>query len=426
MNIYLGLGSNEGDRRSYILQALSLLKSSVQIEKISSLYESPALLPDHYDSSWNRPFLNMVLKGKTSLDIKSLFSVIQDIEIQLGRTKDHQKWSPRTIDIDILAVDGMEWNDKTLTIPHPSLAKRDFVLSPLREIEPDLKIHNQSVLQLFRKLESQLPAWMDIFNLTPDSFSDGGDLFNEEEAAENIKNKIKEKIKMNMEFFIQYIDVGGYSTRPGSLDIDVEEEWRRIHLFFEALRDINHLMKISVDTFRTEIAKRALKHGADVINDVSGLSDPQMVDLLKEFDCDYILMHSLSVPANKEITFSEQQDPVKEVKNWLEQKLNMLEKNHINLKRIIFDPGIGFGKTAQQSLILLKNITAFMTYPVRLMIGHSRKSFISDFSNIQNPALRDFESIGVSMELAGKGVDVIRVHNASKHVRAWLAQKHIS
>ena len=426
MNVYLGLGSNEEDRRSHIFQALSLLKSSFQIEKISSLYENPALLPDHYDSSWNRPFLNMAVKGKTSLDIENLFSVIQSIETQLGRLKDHQKWSPRTIDIDILAVDDMKLCNDTLIIPHPFLAERDFVLSPLRDIEPDLKINNQSVLQLSRKLESKLPAWMDIFNLTPDSFSDGGDLFNKEEISEKIKSKIEEKIKMNMAFFVQYLDVGGYSTRPSALNIDIEEEWNRIYPVLEILKNINHFMKVSVDTFRAEIAKRALKLGADVINDVSGLSDSKMLDLLKDSDCDYILMHSLSVPADKKITFSEQQDPVKEIQNWLEQKLNILEINHIDLKRIIFDPGIGFGKTAQQSLILLKNIDAFMKYPIRLMIGHSRKSFIGDFSKIQNPALRDFESIGISMELARKGVDIIRVHNASKHVRAWLAQKHIS
>lgn len=426
MNIYLGLGSNEGDKKSHILQALSLLKSSVQIEKVSPLYENPALLPNQYDSSWNRPFLNMVLKGRTSLDIKEFFSVIQNIETQLGRLKNHQKWSPRTIDIDILAVDELEYSDKNLTIPHPALTERDFVLSPFRDIDPDLKINDQSILYLCRHLKNKLPAWMDILNVTPDSFSDGGDFFYKKEVSEKIKHKIEEKIKTNEAFFVQYMDVGGYSTRPGALDISVEEEWCRVSPFFEIIKDVKHFVKISVDTFRAEIAKKALEHGADMINDVSGLSDSKMLNLLKDSDCDYVLMHSLGVPTDKKITFSEKQNPVEEVKNWLEQKLDILEKNRIHLKRVIFDPGIGFGKTAQQSLILLKNITDFMKYPVRLMLGHSRKSFIADFSKVQNPALRDFESIGISMELAEKGVDIIRVHDASKHARAWLAQKHIS
>ena len=425
MNVYLGLGSNEGDRKSYIFRALSLLKSSVQIEKISPFYENPALLPDHYDLSWNRPFLNITLKGKTSLDMENLLLVLQSIERQLGRLRDHRKWSPRTIDIDILAAENMEWHNETLTVPHPLLAQRDFVLSPLRDIEPHLKIKNQSVLQLSRQLRNKLPAWMDIFNLTPDSFSDGGNLF-KGEISENVKDQITEKIKVNEEFFVQYLDLGGYSTRPGAVDIDVEEEWHRIGFVFEILKGIDHSMKISVDTFRAEIAKRALQFGVDVVNDVSGLSDPLMINLLKDSDCDYVLMHSLSVPAGREITFSEKQDPVKEIKDWLEKKLNLLEKNKVNLKRIIFDPGIGFGKTAQQSLILLKNLSAFMKYPVRLMVGHSRKSFMSAFSKVQKPALRDFESIGISMELAEKGVDIIRVHSADKHIRAWLAHKHIS
>lgn len=424
-NVYLGLGSNEGDRKSNIFRALSLLKSSVQIEKVSSFYENPALLPDHYDSSWNHPFLNIALRGKTSLDIKNLFSLIQDIERKLGRLKNPDRWSPRTIDIDILLVENVELCDEILTVPHPALAQRDFVLSPLRDIEPDLKIKGQSVLQLSRKLKNKLPAWMDILNLTPDSFSDGGEFF-KGEISENYKNQIKEKIKINGEFFVQYLDVGGYSTRPSALDINVEEEWRRIELVFEILQSRDHLMKISVDTFRAEIAKKALKSGVDTINDVSGLSDSQMMNVLKEFDCDYILMHSLSVPAKKEVTFSEKQNPVKEIKDWLEKKLNLLEQNKINLRRIIFDPGIGFGKTPHQSLDILKNIEEFMKYPVRLMAGHSRKSFMSVFSKIQKPSLRDFESIGISMELAKKGVDIIRVHQADQHARAWLAHKHIS
>ena len=177
MNIYLGLGSNEGDRKSHILKALSLLESSLQIQNTSPLYENPALLPDQYKSSWNRPFLNMVLKGSTSLDVKDLFSFIQIIETQLGRLKTHQRWSPRNIDIDILAIDELEYRDKNLTIPHPALTERDFVLSPLRDIQSDLKINNQSILYLCRDLKDKLPAWMDILNITPDSFSDGGDFF---------------------------------------------------------------------------------------------------------------------------------------------------------------------------------------------------------------------------------------------------------
>ena len=425
MDVYLGLGSNEGDRKSNISQALSLLKPLVRVEKISPLYENPALLPDSYDSSWNRPFLNLAVKGAASLNAEKLLSMIQDIEHQLGRSKEHQRWSPRTIDIDILAVENLEQNNETLTVPHPFLAQRDFVLSPLRDIAPDLIIQGHSVLKLSRRLKNKLPAWMDIFNCTPDSFSDGGDFFMKG-AVKNVKDSIKEKIKTNMDFFVQYLDVGGYSTRPEALDISAAEEWRRIAPVFRIIQSMNHLMKVSVDTFRAETARKALREGADVINDVSGLSDPQMMDVLKDSHCDYILMHSLSVPADKKITFSVQQDPVREIKIWLEKKLNALEKNGIPLQRVVFDPGIGFGKTAEQSLDILKNIEKLMEYPVRLMAGHSRKSFMSAFSKIQKPSLRDFESIGISMELARKGVDMIRVHHASRHARAWLAQKHIS
>ncbi len=425
MDVYLSLGSNKGDRRCNIFRALSLLKPLIQIEKISPVYESPALLPEPYDLLWNRPFLNLALKGAVSLNAKKLLSIIQNIEHQLGREEKRQRWSPRTIDIDILAVENMKQNSEILTVPHPHLVQRDFVLSPLRDIAPDLITHNHSVLKLSRRLKDKLPAWMDILNCTPDSFSDGGDFFTKR-AVGNIKDQIKEKIKLNMDFFVQYLDVGGYSTRPEALNISVEEEWRRIEPVFKIIQSMDHFMKVSVDTFRAKIAGRALKKGADVINDVSGLSDPQMIDVLKDSHCDYILMHSLSVPADKKITFSTRQDPVQEIKIWLEKKLNALEKNGIHLKRVIFDPGIGFGKTAEQSLDILKNVESFMEYPVRLMAGPSRKSFMSVFSKAQKPFLRDFESLGISMELARKGVDIIRVHHASRHARAWLAQKHIS
>ena len=101
-----------------------------------------------------------------------------------------------------------------------------------------------------------------------------------------------------------------------------------------------------------------------------------------------------------------------------------MEKNKIDLSRITFDPGIGFGKSAEHSLVLLKNVQEFMKFPVRLMVGHSRKSFISVFSK-ESAEQRDAESIGISMHLAQKGVDIIRVHQASQHARSWLAYTHI-
>ena len=418
MKVYLGLGSNLENRKKNITVAIELLKKHVQIKKISPIYESPALLPSGGDPSWNQPFLNLVLQAETTLSVEKLHVCTQEIEAQLGRKHNRAQWSPRKMDIDILAIDDQMIQNKTLTVPHPSLLERDFVLAPFRDISSDLMVHQQSILSHYRKLDQKLVAWMDIFNITPDSFSDGGEL------TKNPPLQIQEKIQKNINHYVQWFDVGGYSTRPEASKISPEEEWQRVSLFFDAIQSFpNHLIKISIDTFRSDIARKALLRGASAINDVSGLSDPKMISILREFSCDYILMHSLTVPADRNITLNTQKNPTNEIKIWLEKKLDYLQKNGIDLSRVIFDPGIGFGKTADQSLQIIQEIELFLIYPVRILVGHSRKSFMSIFS--KQPAKdRLAESIGISLLLAQKGVDMIRVHQAFEHTKAWLAFKH--
>ena len=416
--IYLGLGSNIGERLSYLEKATHLLSQKVKVLKISSVYETPAKLPESHPEEWNRPFLNIVLEVDSSISLENLLIFTQDVEEKLNRPNHHKKWSPRTIDIDILASDSDSIDSKSLQVPHPLLQDRDFVLSPLRDIHPLFKIKGQSVLSLCRKLKTKSPSWMDIINRTPDSFSDGG-IWNDEKL-------IEKRFIENINNFIQWVDIGGYSTRPQAQDISVEQEWSRIHPVIEIFNQCSpKFMKLSVDTFRAEVARKSLKKGASMINDVSGLICSDMLSVLKDSDCDYVLMHSLTVPADKKVTLPLDQDPVIVVQNWLEEKLNQLEKNKINLNRIVFDLGIGFGKTAEQSLKLLKNVDQFMKYPVRILVGHSRKSFMSLFSR-QEFLNRNEESLGISMSLAQKGVDMLRVHDASKHSRAWLALKHIT
>ena len=411
MKVYLGLGSNVGDRLFYLEKAVHLLSEKVKIVKKSCVYETPASLPESYSEDWNHPFLNIALEIDCEIDLDSLLDFTQGVEQKLDRPRNHQKWSPRTIDIDILCSD-KKIKSKTLQVPHPFLEKRDFVLSPLRDINPSYKI-KESILSLSRKLKNKTPAWMDIVNVTPDSFSDR---WVDEKSLE-------ERLIQNNKNCVQWVDIGGYSTRPHATDVSPEEEWNRI---YPAIQTFNRLslpfMKLSVDTFRADIARKALKEGAMMINDVSGLQDPNMISVLKDSDCDYVLMHSLTVPADKKMTLKG--NPLQEVKKWAEDMLNNLEKNHINMNRIILDVGIGFGKKSDQSLFLLQNIQEFMNYPVRLMVGHSRKSFMSLFSS-HSAQDRDVESVGTSIYLAQKGVDILRVHNAVMHTRAWLAFRSV-
>ena len=425
MLVYIGLGSNLEGRKQHLIQAVRLLEKHILIRKISPLYETPALLPKLHPPGWNIPFLNAVLEVEVNINLPELFSLTQSVEKEMGRCKTpHKKWPPRKIDIDILSAQGVSINDEGLKVPHPFLAKREFVLSPFRDIAPLFEDPQwgENVLFLSRRLKKKQPSFMDIFNLTPDSFSDGGSLY--KGAGEKTNALIEQKIKNNLDHLTGWLDAGGFSTRPGAEAVSEEEEWKRVEPFFQAVKNINcPFTKISVDTFRVSTAKRALAMGVHAVNDVSGLSDPEMMGLLKNSDCDYVLMHSLGAPADKTKTLPLESDPVLEVKNWLEEKLTALQKNNIDLSRIIFDPGIGFGKTAEQSLVLIQRVEEFLKYPVRLLAGHSRKSFMKIFSK-HSFSRRDPESIGLSIHLAQKGVDIIRVHNAFEHQRAWLAHQH--
>ena len=384
------------------------------------MYETSALVPKGAPDSWKKPFLNMAFSIKWGPSLEDLLSKIKKIEKRMGRDLSSKKWAPRIIDIDILAAQSRCENTSKLTVPHPGLFSRDFFLSPLSDITSHFFESEENpstpVLKLKRKLSSKTPAFMDILNFTPDSFSDGGEL------QKGGASFLKEKIKRNIENSVQWMDIGGASSRPGSSPVSADEEWMRIEPFFKAFEiGGDSLIKVSVDTFRAEIARKALKKGAFIINDVSGLSDPEMLPLLRNSQCDYVLMHSLSVPADRSLTFSEDQDPVLEIQNWLEKKLELFQKNKIDLSRIIFDPGIGFGKTAQQSLKLIQNVESFFKHPVRIMLGPSRKSF---FSIVDEGLSLELKNWKLSMELSRRGVDILRVHEASKHSQAFSRRRN--
>ena len=177
MRIYLGLGSNLGDRRSNLFQALKLLKErALIITRVSPVVESPALLLADSPADWDRPFLNLALQCETKDKPETVYGWIREIEQNLGRISG-PCWAPRPIDIDILIWGDNKIDTKTLTIPHTELQKRNFVLTPLVALEPRLRppgAIGETLLESSRKLLTHIPLWMGIINVTPDSFSDGG------------------------------------------------------------------------------------------------------------------------------------------------------------------------------------------------------------------------------------------------------------
>ena len=406
---YLSLGTNQGDRQANIRYALSKLTEFCEIQKISPIYETPALLPKGATENWNQPFLNLCVEIDYKGSPGSFLKKIKEIEQAMGRTSS-PRWSPRVIDIDILLWEKESISEKSLSIPHPEMSLRSFVLDPLKDIHGDY-------IQAARKLPQHSPLWMGILNLTPDSFSDGGSYLK--------RDKFKTTIKNFSEVGAQIIDLGAESTRPQASTIKADEEWVRLRPYLELYKKIfqedpTHPL-ISVDTYKPSVAEKSIRMGAQIINDVSGLRDPDMLTVLKESDVNYVLMHSLDVPTKPKNNLSDNFKD--EICDWLEQRLEIFHKNRINLGRIIFDPGLGFGKSSLQSLQLIRDFEIFHKYPIRLMVGHSRKSFMKNFSE-ESPKGRDVETLGLSMSLIQKKVDILRIHNPELHIKAYRGWSH--
>lgn len=407
---YLGLGSNVGNRQNNLQMALKDLRAICEIIEISPVFETPALVTKETQTSWDQSYLNMVVQFESQLEALDFLKHLKNIEISLGR-KSVQKWAPRTIDIDILFWDHMEVHSDALTLPHPEVYHRSFVLDPLASL--DLRYLKEA-----RSHPLHTPLWMAIVNLTPDSFS------NSDTCLKN--SDVLDKINGFIDLGVHIIDIGAESTRPGAEHIELEEEWSRLFPILNFWK--SHFPKenlhplLSVDTYKSKIAERSIEFGADIINDVSGLKDPNMLPLLKNSDAKYVLTHSLDVPANPQNILAE--PAIENLCHWLEDKLELFEKNGISTERLFFDPGIGFGKSAFQSIEILKNIQVFQKYPVRLLIGHSRKSFLKSLTQ-ESPQNRDAETLGISLELIRQGVDVLRIHNPEIHIRAHRTIQYV-
>lgn len=247
-----------------------------------------------------------------------------------------------------------------------------------------------------------------IINCTPDSFSDDGldDSFYKQTGY------IAELAKHG----ITHLDIGAESTRPGATPISAEEEWQRLEPVLDWVHEAYPELKISVDSYHPSTIERSLKHNIDFINDVSGLDDDAMVDIAKTSDARIVLMHNLGVPAKKDIVLENKRPAIEQVIQWFERKLADVEKKGLSRNKLILDPGIGFGKTPEQNIDLIKNIAELHQFKLPIYVGHSRKSFLLAFTNALAKD-RDIETYSVSQWLVEQGVSYIRVHDAIGHKR---------
>ncbi|MBI1294139.1 dihydropteroate synthase [bacterium] len=430
---YLALGSNLGDRAANLYAALDALKHIGEIEDTAFLYETPpAYVLDQ------PPFLNSVCSLRTDLTPHELLSACKEIERNIGRTETI-RFGPRTIDIDILFFDNLIVETEALTIPHPRLAERDFVLEPLCDLAPNLR-HLQlgeTMQTLWQRLKrdplprvmpvgKKLWHWgartyvMGILNITPDSFSGDGLLHRNDRWIEQAVTQAERFAAAG----VDVVDVGGYSTRPNHEDIPVEEEIRRVMPVIQSLRERIEL-PISIDTFRPAVAAAALDAGAQWINDVWGLRlFPELADLAVQRHAPLVIVHNRTRPlaayaerlrvggaaVDAGITEVIQQE--------LAQSVVLAQKAGLPRWLRILDPGIGFGKTLDEHLALIKQLSEVRIGSYPLLFGASRKGFIGKVLGGVAADQRMAGTLALNVLAAERGADIVRVHDVEATVHA--------
>jgi dihydropteroate synthase len=309
----------------------------------------------------------------------------------------------------------------------------DYSIGRLSTADPQLRLRSQSGnVERDSRLVMADPAWsshpramhwrlkskwlefgnvslvMGILNVTPDSFSDGGDFFSLQAAVDRA---------LQMEDAgASILDIGGESTRPYSQSIDDEEELRRVLPVIEKLSG-RLAIPISIDTTKASVAQAAIDLGAEILNDVSGLeADPRMVEVARMSSVGVCAMHRQGTPQTM------QDNPtygnvVQEIYGYLQDRGRQLIASGIDQDRICLDPGIGFGKTHQHNFELVRYAEQFLSLGSPILIGHSRKGFIG--KTLGDKSLqRDFGTLGVSLWLAQQGIQILRVHDVAGHVQA--------
>lgn len=255
------------------------------------------------------------------------------------------------------------------------------------------------------KEKIQFPKIMGIINVTPDSFSDGEMYFQHKDAVRKALELVDEGADL--------IDIGGESARPGSESVSLEEELNRVIPVIRTLKHNRPNIKISIDTVKYEVARQALDLGVEIINDISGLTfEPRFLDLATEYKAGLVLMHIKGKPKTMQIN-PQYDDLTQEIKDFLSEKVSMAKA--YGIKDVWVDVGIGFGKTAEDNLQLLKHIEEFNDLGAKQLLGISRKSFIGKLLGIEKARDRDLETLLFHSLLLNKNIDTIRVHNVKEY-----------
>ncbi|KAJ3033213.1 trifunctional dihydropteroate synthetase [Rhizophlyctis rosea] len=443
---FLAFGSNLGDRAHNIEEALTRLgkAGTVRIDDTSFLYETAPMYKTDQPQ-----FLNGVIKVATSLTPHELLAHLKSIEGAMGRDFNGERFGPRPIDLDILFYNHLELKSDDLIIPHPRIKEREFVLRPLCDLAPNMEHpglfrtnaqllallshatrdpepgktstnpspQNSPSIYRVTPIRDTLWRWNDhtllmgILNVTPDSFSDGGEHFSVSKAVEHATDMVAQGVDV--------IDVGGMSTRPNADEIPEEEELRRVVPVIEALRAKGIKIPISVDTYRATVARKAVEAGADLVNDVTGGNgDANMVAEMAKLKVPVVLMHMRGTPKTMTQLTDYGGDVIGDIRRTLGSITSTARTSGIRRWNIILDPGIGFAKTVDQNFEILRDLHQIVRnhgecagFPT--LVGPSRKGFIGSVVREKDPKGegRVWGTAACCSAAVAGGADILRVHD---------------
>ena len=256
---------------------------------------------------------------------------------------------------------------------------------------------------------------MGILNITPDSFSDGGDFFEKNIAIDRALEMVEQGADI--------IDIGGESTRPFSDSVSLKEEISRVIPVIEGICKESDVC-ISIDTTKSKVASEALEAGASLINDISAMEiDSLMVDVALKFNCPIVLMHMKGIPKNMQDN-PQYQSLISDIKEYLLARIDFVVSKGIDRNKIIIDPGIGFGKTVENNFEIINNLDQFVKMNFPVLLGASRKSFIGVSLNLpENDRLEG--SIAANIIGLQKGAKIFRVHDVVETNRAMVIANKI-
>ncbi|KAM5348161.1 hypothetical protein ACJ41O_007985 [Fusarium nematophilum] len=432
---YIALGSNMGDRVAEIEHACNEMdRRGIKVKRTSSLWETEPMYVTDQDR-----FINGACEVETDLEPLDLLDQLQAIERDMGRKKVIDK-GPRNIDLDILLYGDDKVDNERLKVPHIGILEREFVLRPLAELIPAKSLDPSKPWKLIQDYLNELPPGeplssmtplsaaagsltplaskrkthvMGILNLTPDSFSDGG-LHDQDGLAQTIISMVRSGTSI--------IDVGGQSTAPGRPEVSAEEEASRVVPAVQLIRSVPEArdVAISVDTYRASVAELAIACGADMINDVSaGALDADMLPTVARLQKTICLMHMRGTPQTMtKLTSYDPDGLIPTVASELLGRVAAAEAAGIRRWRIVLDPGIGFAKTGEQNLEILRRLEDLRYWPglegLPWLVGSSRKAFVGRITGVAEPAERTWGTAATVAAAVQGGADVVRVHDTAE------------